>query len=117
MINQAEFDTNDDRSYSNGSMKYWVAQVGGEYHRNFNNENFEDYFRENILDKLTEPSIIIMDRASYHKKFPDDMFFPSKAKKNEIKALMRKISDMIQIVLRKIKTHCFISPGISQKYP
>jgi len=88
------------------------------YHRNFINENFEDYFRENILAKWTETSIIILDRASYHKKFPDDMFFfPSKAKKNEIKALMRKISDMIQIVLRKIKTHCFISPGISQKYP
>lgn len=71
--------------YQNGSVKYWSAQVGGDYHKNFNGETFEEYFRECVLDYLEQPSLIILDRASYHMTYPDGTFYPTKAKKVELR--------------------------------
>jgi len=66
-------------------MKYWVAQVEiiiGILTMKIFRITFEKYACK--IDRAF-PSIIILDRASYHKKFPDYMFFPSKTKKNELK--------------------------------
>ena len=59
--------------YENGSIRYWAANVGGDYHQNFNGEVFERYFEECVLENLQEPSLIILDRASYHLTCPDDV--------------------------------------------
>lgn len=84
-ITSEDFSANEDNEYNLGSISYWTAKVGGEYHRNYNHENFERFFQENILNNLTEPSLLIMDRAAYHSKHHEDEFFPSKAKKAELK--------------------------------
>lgn len=71
--------------YENGSVRYWTANVGGDYHKNFDANLFQTYFEECVLANLTEPSIIILDRAPYHTTYPEGQFYPSKAKKNELK--------------------------------
>lgn len=75
----------EDSVHQNGSVKYWPANVGGDYHRNFNKEAFQIFFEECVLDNLTEPSVIILDRASYHVTYPDGSFHPNKAKKQELR--------------------------------
>lgn len=37
-----------------------------DYHGEMNKENFLQWFKNQLLTKLEEPSIIIMDNASYH---------------------------------------------------
>lgn len=71
--------------YENGSIRCWVANIGGDYHNNFNIPNFLNYFEECILNNLTEPSIIVLDRARYHTAIPDDSFSPYKARKEELR--------------------------------
>jgi DNA-binding ferritin-like protein (Dps family) len=68
------------------SIKYWVAKSGkGDYHKNFNQDVFRQYFEENILDHLTQPSIIILDNAPYHRLYEEGTFLPRKAKKKELR--------------------------------
>lgn len=38
----------------------------GDYHKVFNGTNFIKWFKEQLLQNLNEPSIIIMDNAKYH---------------------------------------------------
>lgn len=40
----------------------------GDYHGEMNSENFENWLRNVLLPKLAEPSIIILDNASYHSR-------------------------------------------------
>ena len=76
----------EDGIFTLGSIKYWTGNVGGDYHHNFNKDNFLDYFKQNVLRNLTEPSLIILDGARYHRMYHEDEFFPGKAKKQELKA-------------------------------
>lgn len=71
--------------YEAGSIRYWVSNIGADYHENFNSANFREFFEECVLNNLTEPSIIVMDRARYHITYDEDEFFPSKAKKADLK--------------------------------
>lgn len=43
----------------------------GDYHKAFNGSNFIQWWKDQLLPNLTEPSLIIMDNASYHKTWPD----------------------------------------------
>ena len=71
--------------YQNGSVRYWSAQVGGDYHLNFNSDTFQEFFQECVLNHLQEPSVIILDRASYHTTYPEGTFYPTKARKHELR--------------------------------
>ena len=42
-----------------------------DYHDNMNAELFEKWFEENVLKHLEEPSIIVLDNASYHSRIID----------------------------------------------
>ena len=42
----------------------------GDYHKVFNSENFVEWWKKQLLPNLEQPSLIIMDNASYHKKWP-----------------------------------------------
>ena len=44
----------------------------GDYHKNFNKVNFVNWFRNDLLPNLEEPSLIIMDNARYHNAYPPD---------------------------------------------
>jgi hypothetical protein len=37
-----------------------------DYHDNMNRKNFENWFKTELIPNLEEPSLIIMDNASYH---------------------------------------------------
>lgn len=50
----------------------------GDYHKVFHSENYMKWFREQLLPYLTEPSLIILDNASYHKAKPAETPKPSK---------------------------------------
>ena len=70
--------TEDDTIYKNGSIKFWIENVGADYHRNFTSEIFLEYLKNDVFPYLTEQSLIIIDRASYHFTFPDETFYPKK---------------------------------------
>ena len=55
-----------------------------DYHKAFNGANFSNWFRFQLLPNLTEPSLIIMDNASYHKTPPEGTPAPQKMKKQEV---------------------------------
>lgn len=77
--------TKNDDSHRSGSIAYWVANKRGDYHLNFNQELFIDIFEHHVLDKLRDPTIIILDRAPYHVCWDrENDFFPGKAKKKEL---------------------------------
>ena len=43
----------------------------GDYHKNIGATIFERWFSK-VLDTLTEPSVIVMDNASYHSRCTED---------------------------------------------
>lgn len=60
----------------------------GDYHKNFNGANFAKWWKEQLLPGLTEPSLIVMDNAAYHKTKPPDTPNPTKMKKAEVQAAL-----------------------------
>jgi hypothetical protein len=87
--NDRKYEQNMEGVYENGSIRYWVANVGGDYHQNFDGDRFINYFEECVLRHLTEPSLIILDRASYHVTYPEGTFYPTKARKFELQEWLR----------------------------
>lgn len=84
--NKPQIFKNAEKEYEVGALKYWTANVGNDdYHRNFNFDNFYDYFETSLLPNLKHPSLIVIDGASYHREYAEDTFFPSKARKEELK--------------------------------
>lgn len=69
----------------------WVFQGGNplkDYHKTFNGVTFFNWFVNNVLENLTEPSLIIMDNASYHKSpHPDAKRF-KKMTKDELRRFL-----------------------------
>lgn len=80
------FESNMEGAYQNGSLRYWVGNVGRDYRNNFNVENFTSYFEECVLKYACTPSLFVLDHASYHCAYHPETFFPAKAKKSELKA-------------------------------
>jgi hypothetical protein len=42
-----------------------------DYHSEMNAETFEEWLQDNLLPALTEPSIIVLDNASYHSRLEE----------------------------------------------
>lgn len=51
---------------NNASLIFKSNRKTGDYHDNMNRENFERWFKTQLIPNLEEPSVIIMDNASYH---------------------------------------------------
>ncbi|KAL4500782.1 hypothetical protein ABPG72_020016 [Tetrahymena utriculariae] len=62
-LSESNWVSKEDGVYQNGSICAWIANVGGDYHLNFNAQNFTEYFQNCIHQYLTQPSIIVLDRA------------------------------------------------------
>ena len=45
----------------------------GDHHKVFNSNDFMEWWKEQLLPNLHQPSIIIMDNAKYHCAYPDDV--------------------------------------------
>ena len=70
----------------------------GDYHKNFNAQNYMSWFKNKLLANLKEPSIIIHDNASYHKALSENTPRPRKRKKAELLEMLRaKKFDMTQM--------------------
>lgn len=62
-----------------------------DYHKNFNSSNFVTWFRTQLLPNLGEPSLIIMDNASYHKSKPVGTPVAGRMKKADVIDELKKI--------------------------
>ena len=56
----------------------------GDYHKVFNGTNFLQWWQNQLLPNLKQPSLIIMDNAAYHKVYPAHIPKVSKLKKAEL---------------------------------
>lgn len=50
------------------SLIFKSKTTAGDYHGEMNSENFENWLRNSLLPNLNEPSIIVLDNASYHSR-------------------------------------------------
>ena len=82
----------------------------GDYHDEMNSEHFLEWMREQLLPRLEEPSVIILDNASYHNKQKDKPPTASD-KKEDIKAWLDRHNisysdtDIKKTLLDKVKQH------------
>lgn len=53
----------------NASLIFKGNKKTGDYHNNMNQENFENWFKTQLIPSLEEPSLLIMDNASYHSRY------------------------------------------------
>lgn len=56
----------EDGFVENASLLFKSGRTSGDYHDSMNCKNFEKWFTEQLLPSLPEPSLILMDNASYH---------------------------------------------------
>lgn len=63
------------------SLIFKSGKSTGDYHGEMNSKNFENWIENHMLPALEEPSIIIMDNASYHSRQINKM--PTKSSKKE----------------------------------
>ena len=106
--------------YSYGSIKYFKYEnkEQSDYHHSFTIPFFSHYFQHNLLPGLNEPSLIIMDRVSYHVHLVGGVLEIRKASKQELlERLLEKgikfrvgdkIEDLRKMLLREEgnKTFC-----------
>jgi hypothetical protein len=80
----------------------------GDYHGEMNEENFLTWFEEQLLKKLEEPSIIVMDNASYHSTLAEKT--PNASwRKDNIKSWLQErhiplTSELLKVQLLEIVT-------------
>ena len=55
--------------------------VDGDYHREMNTTVFMDWFTNSLIPALEEPSLIVLDNASYHNARTDDTKTPTSGSK------------------------------------
>ena len=67
-----------------------MDEHSGDYHKNFNGENFARWWKTQLLPNLTQPSLIIMDNAAYHRAPPSDHPNITRLKKHEVVAELRR---------------------------
>jgi hypothetical protein len=56
----------EDGFVENAELIFKSTTRSGDYHDNMNRKNFENWFKTELIPNLEEPSLIIMDNASYH---------------------------------------------------
>ena len=59
-----------------GSVTIWNAKKSGDYHDNFNAEIYINYFKHVLLPLWNEPTLFIIDHASYKTSYPNGTILP-----------------------------------------
>lgn len=68
------------------SIKYWLVKNDpDDYHGNFTQITFINYFKTKLLPNLHRPSIIVMDNAKYHRYYGEKYVNPRSARKQWLK--------------------------------
>ena len=82
----------------------------GDYHDEMNSEHFLEWMTEQLLPQLEEPSVIILDNATYHNKQRDKPP-TTQNRKDEIRKWLDEhdipydITDIKKTLLEKVKQH------------
>lgn len=82
----------------------------GDYHKVFNAKNFIQWWTDQLMPNLKQPSLIIMDNAGYHKTYPEE-YPTSKSKKADfvefctLKAIPFEPTDTVPILREKVKVY------------
>ena len=61
----------------------------GDCHKVFNSNDFMEWWKEQLLPNLHQPSIVIMDNAKYHCAYPDDVPKGKNARKKDWQECLR----------------------------
>ncbi|KAJ3634687.1 hypothetical protein MTP99_007633 [Tenebrio molitor] len=90
---------NEDGFVENAGLIFKSTTRSGDYHDNMNRKNFENWFKTELIPNLEEPSLIIMDNASYHSGLQEEIPIKSWTKKKMKEWLQKKnvtfsVSDM-----------------------
>ncbi len=72
------------------SVQYWESNASDDFHKNFNKNNFYKYMQNILLPNLEQPSIIVMDNASYHRYHDPDHFNPRTANKDALRSFLEQ---------------------------
>ncbi|KAJ3621915.1 hypothetical protein MTP99_002459 [Tenebrio molitor] len=89
----------EDGFVENAGLIFKSTTRSGDYHDNMNRKNFENWFKTELIPNLEEPSLIIMDNASYHSGLQEEIPIKSWTKKKMKEWLQKKnvtfsVSDM-----------------------
>ena len=78
--------SNSNYTFHSGAILYYksVNPDRSDPHTCFTRDSFNDYFTNHLLPSLSTPSIIIMDRATYHTHRPQSKFDIRKANKPDL---------------------------------
>ena len=76
------------RTARNKRKSKYNDPVMGDYHKAFNGQNFLHWFEQRLLPALKQPSLIVLDNASYHKVFARHMVPVSQMRKAELLHLL-----------------------------
>ena len=82
--------------------------IDGDYHREMNSKIFLDWFENRLLPALEEPSLIVLDNASYHNVRTDYSSAPtSSSKKSWLKGKNIEFSELDTKgqLYKLVKTH------------
>ena len=69
----------------------WILQSqkpSGDYHQNFNGTNFVHWFKTQFLPNLSQPSLIRLDNAKYHRTKPATTASGYRLKKAELQQIL-----------------------------
>lgn len=75
---------------ANASLIFKCNKKTGDYHDNMNTENFENWFKKQLIVNLEEPSLIIMDNATYHSRLDEEIPRKSWSKTRMLEWLKKK---------------------------
>lgn len=87
---------NENGFVSNASLIFKCNRKTGDYHDNMNTENFENWFKTKLVPNLDQPSLIIMDNASYHSRLEEVIPRKSWTKKRLVQWLVEKGKEIDQ---------------------
>lgn len=74
----------------NASLIFRSNKKTGDYHDNMNRANFEKWFKTQLIPNLEQPSLIIMDNASYHSGLDEEIPRKSWTKQHMLEWLLKK---------------------------
>lgn len=96
------------------SLLFKSGKSTGDYHGDMNAGNFEKWLREDLLPKLEEPTILILDNASYHSRILEKAPTQS-SKKEEMMAWLRTKKIHFEDSATKDQLYKLIKPMIGNK--
>ena len=94
-----------------------TAQTGDDYHKAFNSTNFIAWWKTQLLPNLKQPSLIIMDNASYHMMRAEGTPKVNKLKKADAIAWLRSQGVEVNVQLSALQIKAKVSEYIKNFVP